>query len=158
VLKRKYGLEHKLVIVGPEGMETFKINEFIRECSLASEVLFIGPVPNEKLVPFYCGADFFVFLSLYESFGIPLIKTMACGTPVISSNRTAMPEIVGDAGLLVYPYNIEAIASQMNRVLSDEQLKMDLIKNGLERAKIFSWDNAAQELLSVFCEKDVCNH
>ena len=153
VLKKKYGLEHKLVIVGKEGMETFKIKEFIRECSLASEVLFAGPVPNEKLAPFYCGADLFVFLSLYESFGIPLIEAMACGTPVISSNKTALPEIVGDAGILVDPHNIEAIASQMNRVLSNEQLKMDLFEKGLERAKIFSWDNAAQELLSVFYEK-----
>ena len=65
-----------------------------------------------------------------------------------------MAEIVGDAGILVDPYDIEAAASQMNRVLSDEQLKMDLVEKGLERAKIFSWDTAAQELLSVFHEKD----
>ena len=152
VLKRKYSLEHKLVLVGQGGKQLSEMNEVVRELSLESDVLFVGGVPNEKLPPLYCGADLFVFLSLYESFGMPLTEAMACGTPVISSNRAAMPETVRDAGILVDPYSIDEIAFQMNRALSDKQLRKDLIEKGLKRAKIFSWDKAAQKLLSVFYE------
>ena len=152
VLKKKYGLEHKLVLVGQGRKKLSGINEFVSELSLESDVLFVGGVPNEKLAPLYCGADLFVFLSLYESFGMPLTEAMACGTPVISSNRAAMPEIVGDAGILVDPYSIDEIAFQMNRVLSDKQLRKELIEMGLERVKIFSWDKVVQRLLSVFYE------
>jgi glycosyltransferase involved in cell wall biosynthesis len=152
VLKSKYGLDHTLVLVGQEGKNPSSMNEVVRELSLENDVLFVGGVPNEKLAPLYCGADLFVFLSLYESFGMPLTEAMACGTPVISSNRAAMPEIVGDAGILVDPYDLEEIAFQMNRVLSDIKLRKDLIEKGLERAIIFSWDKASQKLLSVFDE------
>ncbi len=152
VLKKKYGLGHKLVLVGQAGEELSTINKFVRELSLESDVLFTGGIPNENLAPLYCGADLFAFLSLYESFGMPLTEAMACGTPVISSNRTAMPEIVGDAGILVDPYSIDEIAFQINRILSDQHLRNDLIEKGLKRAKSFSWDIAAQKLLSVFYE------
>jgi glycosyltransferase involved in cell wall biosynthesis len=152
VLKRKYGLEHKLVLVGHGEKKLSGPNELVRELSMESDVLFVGGVPNEQLAPLYCGADLFVFLSLYESFGMPLTEAMACGTPVISSNRTAMPEIVGDAGILVNPLSIDEIAFQMNRALIDKQLRTDLIEKGLERAKIFSWEKAAQKLLSVLYE------
>jgi len=109
-----------------------------------------GYVPRDRLLSYYKNAICLVFPSLYEGFGLPILEAMACGTPVITSETSSMPEVAGDAALLVNPYDIPAIADAMNRLISDNQLRERLISMGLERTKQFSWKKCAEETLSVF--------
>ena len=96
------------------------------------------------------GADLFAFPSLHEGFGIPPLEAMACGTPVVTSNITSLPEVVGDAGLLVDPYSTDEIAEAMWRVISDGNLRKTMVAKGLERARLFTWENSARTLLELF--------
>lgn len=91
-----------------------------------------------------------MYPSFFEGFGLPPLEAMQCGTPVISGNRTSLPEVVGDAGILVDPFDVGAIADAIERLLSDEKLRADLSKKGLERAKEFSWISTARQTLRVF--------
>jgi glycosyltransferase involved in cell wall biosynthesis len=97
-------------------------------------------------------ASVFVFPSLYEGFGLPPLEAMACGTPVITSNVSSLPEVTGDAALLVDPYSAEAIADAMRRVLTDTALRSDLSVRGLARAREFSWARAAQQVRRIYGE------
>jgi glycosyltransferase involved in cell wall biosynthesis len=96
------------------------------------------------------GADVFVYPSLYEGFGLPPLEAMACGTPVITSNISSLPEVVGDAGILVDPCSSEEIARAMYRVISDEGLRQRLGEKGQQRASLFSWEKTARDTLGVF--------
>lgn len=95
-------------------------------------------------------ADLFVFPSLYEGFGLPVLEAMACGVPVIASNRTSLPEVVGDAGILVNPENPDELASAMSKVLGDSELGATLSRKGIERAKLFSWQEVARKVIEVY--------
>ncbi len=92
----------------------------------------------------------FVYPSLYEGFGLPPLEAMACGTPVITSNASSLPEVVGDAGMLVDPRSVDELADAMQRVLSDGELRTEMRTKGLERARQFSWQKAAKETVSVY--------
>jgi glycosyltransferase involved in cell wall biosynthesis len=100
----------------------------------------------------YSAADCFVFPSLYEGFGFPPLEAMACGTPVISSDRSSLPEILGDSALIVNSEDVDAIAAAMATVLSTESLRRDLGARGMKRAKLFSWERAAAQTLAVYEE------
>src|SRR6185437_16647875 len=113
-------------------------------------VHFTGYVPEADLPALYSGAEAFVFPSLYEGFGMPPIEAMACGTPVIASNVSSLPEVVGDAALLVDPLDVDAIAEAIHRVLTDHDLADDLRNRGLARAKQFTWERAARETLTAY--------
>jgi glycosyltransferase involved in cell wall biosynthesis len=102
-------------------------------------VHFVGVVPEEKLPSLYRGAEALVFPSLYEGFGLPLLEAMACGTPVVTANTTALPEVAGDAALLVDPTSVEQIAGAMEQIVSDTSLRRQLREKGLTRAARFSW-------------------
>ena len=102
------------------------------------------------LVSAYQEADLLVHPSLYEGFGFPPLEAMACGTPVVSSDRTSLPEVLGDAALLVDPEDAEALAGAMARVLDDETLRDSLRQKGLERARIYTWQRAAQQTMDVY--------
>ena len=117
-----------------------------------SDVRFVGLIPDADLPHFYGGAACFVYLSLFEGFGLPLIEAMACGTPVISANRTALPELVEDAGLLIDPESVDAIASAMARVLTDRALAADLGRRGVERSRRYSWAETARRTLAIYRE------
>ena len=95
------------------------------------------------------GADVFVFPSLHEGFGMPPLEAMACGTPVVVSITSSLPEVVGDAGITVDPYDVENIAEAIYRVISDRDLNKQMRKKGLERARLFSWEKAAGETLTI---------
>lgn len=149
---RKKGFAHQLVIVGQAYWRTSDIFRAVKEYGLEDKVVFTGYVPDADLPLLYNAADLFTFVSLYEGFGLPVLEAMACGTPVVSSRGGSLPEVVGDAGVLVDPLDVEGIAQAMAEVLSQPQLASQLRAKGLKQAASFSWQRMAQETLSVYEE------
>ena len=113
---------------------------------------FLGFVPDATLAALYRLASVFVFPSLYEGFGLPPLEAMASGTPVITSNVSSLPEVVGDAALLIDPTSPDAIAAAMTRVLEEPELRADLIRRGHERVKAFSWARSVARTREVYTE------
>lgn len=122
----------------------------IKELNLQSDIMFVGYLPERDMPRFYNAADLLVFPSFYEGFGLPPLEAMACGTPVVTSNASSLPEVVGDAGIMIDPNDSDRLANAMYNVLTDNGLKEDMIKKGLKRAKMFSWERAAEEVLEVY--------
>ena len=120
------------------------------ELNLSQRVHFLGPIRDTDLPALYAGADLFVTASLYEGFGLPVLEAMACGTPVACTNTSSLPEVVGDAGLLFDPLSVEAVAGAVQQAMSDESLRAELRRRGLQRATQFTWDRVAQETLQVY--------
>jgi len=150
---KEKGLSHKLVLVGRnnKGSEFYNLPLEIEKRGLNSEVFHISNCNETKdLASFYSAADLFVYPSLYEGFGLSVLEAMACGAPVIASSVSSVPEVAGDAGILVNPYNVDEIAVAICQVLSDRNLRNKLVDKGLERVKKFSWRKAAQETLSLY--------
>jgi glycosyltransferase involved in cell wall biosynthesis len=143
-------INHQLIICGMRGWGYPTFARRVEELNLQERVTFKGYVPNDVLRSIYAKASLFVFPSLVEGFGLPILEAMSYRVPVITSNYGAMAEVAGDAALLVDPYNIDEIAEAMYRVLTDENLREDLIKKGFERASQFSWERTARETLSVY--------
>ncbi len=117
---------------------------------LEGQVLFTGQIREQDKAPLYSAATVFTFPSLYEGFGIPVLEAMACGTPVLTSNLSALPEVAGDAGLLVDPYSVEAIAEGLAALLDDRERREELARRGLERARLFTWRQVAEQTLRVY--------
>lgn len=111
---------------------------------------FPGYIPNTELPAIYNGAKAFIYTSLRESFGIPILEAMACGTPVITSNTSAIPEIAGEHAILIDPTNEQSIADEMLHLGQDETFRQEQVAYGLERVRIFSWRNTAEELLKIY--------
>ncbi|HDY68934.1 MAG TPA: glycosyltransferase family 1 protein [Candidatus Scalindua sp.] len=133
----------KLVLIGQKGVGYEVISDTITRYDLNKYVLHLDCVEDRDLAAIYNGAELFCFLSLYEGFGLPLIESMACGTPVIASKMSSLPEVVGDAGIIVNPCSIDEISRKIKDVLTNDVLKNKLRRKGLERAKLFSWQKAA---------------
>lgn len=131
----------KLVFTGCPDKNTLKV---IKNLQLEAAVRFTGKVTESDLASWYKGALVTIFPSLYEGFGLPLIESMACGTPVIASNTTSLPEVAGDAGYYVDPMNIESIATGIKTVVEDEALRTIMREKGLSRSKLFTWDRTAR--------------
>ena len=139
-----------LVLVGKKAWlfeETFRATS---SHGVENRVQFTDFVPDEDLPALYSAAACFVYPSFFEGFGLPPLEAMQCGAPVIAGNRTSLPEVVGDAGLLVDPFDTNAIADALEKLISDKDLREDLSRRGLERAKKFSWLETARRTLSVF--------
>lgn len=149
-LRRRKIIDHRLVIVGKPGWSYSQIFEMITRLNLSKDVIFTGSVPAEDLVALYNAAELFIFPSWYEGFGFPALEAMACGTPVVASNNSSLPEIVGDAGLLVDPSGKEALSEAIGNALGDKALREDLIRKGLIRARLFDWEQTALKTLSVY--------
>ena len=139
-----------LVIVGPKGWRNEEVLARAEKLQLVDDVLFPGYIPRDELPLWYNAAEVFVYPSLYEGFGLPPLEAMACGTPVVVSDTSALPEVVGDAGLLVEPSDAEGMALAMQRALTDRDLRRTLRKNGLERARRYTWRRAAQDTVKVY--------
>jgi glycosyltransferase involved in cell wall biosynthesis len=139
-----------LVVVGDMERGADSIREVVRRARLEEAVIFPGHVPLEDLRALYSACLLFVFPSLYEGFGLPVLEAMACGAPVVSSNASSLPEVVGDAALLVDPLDVKGIAAAMTRVVEDVGLREDLRKRGALRVKAFSWEQSARDQLRVY--------
>ena len=113
-------------------------------------IIFTGYVLDNDLSAIYSGAVAFIFPSLYEGFGLPVLEAMQCGTPVISSNSSSLPEVVGDAGILIDPKDEDHLCQAMLDVLTDSNLRESLRKKGLERAKQFSWKKCADQTVEIY--------
>lgn len=149
-IKRELNVPHRLVLAGKKGWLYDDIFTEVRALGLEQEIIFTGYVPDEDLPFLYNGADLFVYPSFYEGFGLPPLEAMACGCPVISSNTSSLPEVVGTAGIMVDPRKPEELAAAMARVLGDSDLANGMRRQGLERAATFSWDRCARETLSIY--------
>lgn len=139
-----------LVIVGKRAWLYGETLRTIEELELTSSVILTGYVPESDLPALYSGAICFAYLSYFEGFGLPLVEAMKCGTPVIAGNRTSSPEVVGEAGMLVDPFQIDDIAAAIKRVVFDSDFRSDLKIKGLERARLFDWRETAKQTLAVY--------
>jgi glycosyltransferase involved in cell wall biosynthesis len=150
---RRHDADHvKLLIIGDEISKYATLRRAVHRYKLHKHVRFFGFVPDRTLAVLYRLARVFVFPSLYEGFGLPPLEAMASGTPVITSNVSSLPEVVGDAALLIDPYSPEAIADAMRRVLADDALRDDLRTRGLIRAREFSWDRSVARVREIYGE------
>lgn len=140
----------RFVLVGPRAWLNTPVEQIVRSLQIEDRIQLTGPVPDTDLPYFYSAAQAFVFPSLYEGFGFPPLEAMACGTPVITSNCSSLPEVAGDAALLVDPTSIEAIAGAIEQVLSDPSLADELRQRGLQQAARFSWPDAARATLTLY--------
>jgi glycosyltransferase involved in cell wall biosynthesis len=138
-----------LVIAGKKGWLYEGVFHRVKELELEERVIFTGFVAEDDLPALLSGARLFVFPSLYEGFGFPVLEAMACGVPVVCSDASSLPEVVGDAALKVNPLDVEGLKDAMERVLCDEELRAEMVKRGLERARNFSWERCAEETLAV---------
>ena len=121
-----------------------------RKVGLDQELVVADYVPDQDLPALYCGADLFVYPSLYEGFGLPPLEAMACGTPVITSNTSSLPEVVGDAAILIDPFDIDGLTQAMFDVLSDGELQKRLSASGQDQARLFSWEETARQTLAIY--------
>ena len=140
-------LDINLVIVGSLSYKSPEIITLMEELkAYKNRVIFTGFVPDEDLRVLYSGAKAFIFPSLREGFGIPVLEAMQCGTPTITSNVTSLPEIAGDAAILINPLDSDELCQAMLTLLSDQDLRDQLKHKGIERAKQFSWEKCARKL------------
>lgn len=150
LLRQRCAPPHRLVIAGALSWDRLNIEHGIRAAGLQEHVILAGYVPDSWLPALYRAADCFVFPSLYEGFGLPPLEAMACGTPVIVSDRGALPETAGPAALSVDPLRPAEIADAMEAVLSQRDLRADLIARGLRHAAAFNWDRVAEATEAVY--------
>jgi alpha-1,3-rhamnosyl/mannosyltransferase len=152
LFKRTTPSEHKLVLTGDTSWIEEEVAERISRLGIHDSITNLGNTPWTDLPYLYCGATALLYASLWEGFGLPIVESMACGTPVITSNVSAMPETAGGAGLIVDPNSTEEIADAMHRLASDENLRGVLREKGLKRAAFFTWDEAARRTLSLYTD------
>ena len=150
-LLKHYGVENTgLVLAGKPGWLYEEVYRKVEQLNLDQSTFFVGRVPDEDLHQLFVGASCHVHPAFYEGFGLSPLEAMACGTPTIVSNTSSMPEVVGDAGLIVDPSDWEEIAVAIHRLLTDDELHQELCHKGLQRAAVFSWSRAAAETLEVY--------
>ena len=139
-----------LVVVGRNVDNMPDVAAELKSLGKEAKVIFAGYLPYNRLRVFYCNAMVFLFPSLYEGFGLPILEALSFGLPVISSNAASLPEVGGDAVLLIDPNDPESFAQRIRCVLDDNDLRSELIRRGKERIKEFSWEKTARETLEVY--------
>jgi glycosyltransferase involved in cell wall biosynthesis len=151
-LKQEFA-DLKLLKVGPVGRsQDFRRDTMQKLDSLAisSDVVFVDYVPESDLANYYASAELLAYPSFYEGFGLPPLEAMCSGCPVVTSNTSSLPEVVGEAGIMVSPNDTDGWVEAMRRVLTDGELRDDMVRKGLEQARKFSWDRTAAETLAVY--------
>ena len=144
--------EYQLVITGEKKGCYQDLLKIISQLNLQEEIIFPGFIPEEEMPVLVNAASLFIFPSLYEGFGIPLLEAMACGTPILASNVSSIPEVCGNAALLFDPQSIQEMVDAIERLISDEVLRKQLVQRGFLRIKKYSWKNSAKALLDTFEE------
>ena len=119
---------------------------------IPERVHFLGYAPDEYLPALYSGALVFTYMSLYEGFGLPPLEAMACGVPVITGNQSSLPEVIGNAGLMVDPFTVREIAASIEKIVNDDGLRQSLSAKGLIRSTNFSWENASAATIRILQE------
>jgi glycosyltransferase involved in cell wall biosynthesis len=139
-----------LIVVGAAGWLYDPVFHLVRQLGIGERVQFIGYAPGEELPYLYSAASVFVLPSRYEGFGLPVLEAMACGTPVVTSDRSSLPEVAGDAALLIDPERPQSIADALLRLACDPALRQELAARGLQRAAPFTWRRSAEATLAVY--------
>lgn len=150
MIKDNLSKDYKIVIIGSAKDDHQFLIKLSHSLGIGDRVFFTGYVPYEDLPYFYNAADVFVYPSLYEGFGLPVLEAMKCGTPTISSNVSSIPEVAGDGAILINPFDTEELAKSMEEVLESKGIKADLISKGFERTEIFNWEKTACETLKIY--------
>jgi len=151
LLAEDHNLGLNLVLVGVSGWKNNDIFQIVqRNPSLRKHVFFTGYIPDHDLSAIYSGALAFVYPSLYEGFGLPVLEAMQCGTPVLSSNTSSLPEVVGDAGITIDPNDKDAWCQAILDLTNKEYLRLDFVRRGLNRAKLFSWQRCAKQTIDIY--------
>jgi glycosyltransferase involved in cell wall biosynthesis len=140
----------RLVLAGPHTASRLPAPSLRAGGQSTNRVIFTGPVTDSDLAVLYNGCELFVFPSLYEGFGLPPLEAMACGAPVVCSNASSLPEVVGDAAWMVDPVDTEGLADAMRRMIADAELRAEMRKKGLRQARKFSWERNAAETMEVY--------
>ncbi|MDE3088147.1 MAG: glycosyltransferase family 4 protein [Chloroflexota bacterium] len=147
---RARGYPHRLLVVGRKGWLYQSVLDHVTQTGMENEIDFLENVSDADLPALYSACDAFVFPSLYEGFGLTPLEAMACGAPVVCSNAASLPEVVGDAALLVNPRDVGEIAAAVERVLTDAALRAELGAKSIARAAQFTWERAARATLEVY--------
>jgi len=149
------GISHDLVLAGPPDSAWDSAHRFVNRHELAGRVSFLGHIyESDPLIDLYNAADLFVFPSFYEGWTSPPLEAMACGTAVIASNCSSLPETLGDAAVLIDPHDSDEMAFMMEKVLSDKELQLELIQKGFEHAALHTWQKSAENMKAIFA--DIC--
>ncbi len=148
--KRAARLPHRLVLIGARGWKYAEVDAVIEQEGMQEDVVFAGYAPPDELPLWYRAADVFAYPSRYEGFGLPPLEALASGTPVVASNAASLPEVVGDAALLVAPDDEAALADALVRAATDAALREQMIARGLAQAAKFSWARAARETADIY--------
>jgi glycosyltransferase involved in cell wall biosynthesis len=149
VVQQEHIKNLRMVLVGPKGWDYDRIFAASSE-TVSDYVIFTDFVADEDLSPLYSGALAFIYLSLYEGFGLPPLEAMQCGTPVITSNTSSLPEVVGDAGKMFDPMDTEGICQALLDVYNNPELRKTMRQRSLERAKLFGWERCTQETIAAY--------
>ncbi|MBD2337784.1 glycosyltransferase family 4 protein [Calothrix sp. FACHB-156] len=149
-LKEKHKIEHQLVLIGKKGWRYEPIFTAIESSPWREQIHHLDYLSNELVALFYSKADVFVYPSHYEGFGLPVLEAMTLGAPVVCANSSSLPEVTGKAALLIEPDEPMHLAEAILKVISDSQLRQELIKLGKERANLFSWEKTARETLKAY--------
>ncbi len=149
-LLRERGARIPLVHAGALGWMYGEVMETCRKLGIGDYVRFLGPVSLDDLVALYNLASLFVYPSFYEGFGLPVLEAMSCGCPVITSGTSSLPEVAGEAAILVDPHDVNQLANAMQEALEDSALAQDMRERGLKRARLFTWERCAQETMAAY--------
>jgi glycosyltransferase involved in cell wall biosynthesis len=151
ILKDDGKIDGQLVIVGGEGWLYKDVFKEVSSQGLEEDVIFCGYIPQKDLIYLYNAASVFVYPSLYEGFGMPILEAMSCACPVVASNTSSIPEVCGNAAILVDPVDIEEIADAINRIFNDTRgIRQEMIDKGLDHVKHFSWGKTAKDTLRIY--------
>lgn len=150
LLKKEHHVNQVLVVAGQKGWRYNQIFKQITELGLQKDVIFTGYVTDEEKTLLYKNAEVFAFPSLYEGFGMPILEAQKCGTPVLTSCTSSMPEVAGESALLVNPLDYHDISNKLYRMLADSVLRKELILKGLENIKRYTWDEAVKKMMNIY--------
>lgn len=150
LLKQKYKIEHRLILIGQKGWHYKPILAEIENSPYKNQIHHLNYLSDKLVALFYSRADVFVYPSYYEGFGLPVLEAMTLGAPVVTSNTSSLPEVVGDAALLIDPHDSTSLAKAILQVISDPKLRNQLIDKGKKRAKLYSWERTAKETLKAY--------